>query len=62
LLELVVDRAGAVTEITVISSPHPSLVTPAMDAVRQWTFVPGQRGGQAVNARIRVPLVFPRPE
>lgn len=29
-----------------------------MDAVRGWRFVPARRGEQAVEAWVRIPLVF----
>ncbi|MBL8414250.1 MAG: TonB family protein [Propionivibrio sp.] len=40
------------------SSGDTALDTAAMDAVRGWRFVPARRGEQAVEAWVRIPLVF----
>ncbi|HKX46297.1 MAG TPA: energy transducer TonB [Planctomycetota bacterium] len=55
----VVDQRGRVESPTVQSSTDPVLERPALDAVKQWRFEPGKRGGQAVRFRMRVPITFP---
>jgi protein TonB len=40
------------------SSGDAALDSAAMDAVRGWRFVPARRGDQAVEAWVRIPLVF----
>jgi len=40
------------------SSGDDALDSAAMDAVREWRFVPARRGEQAVEAWVRIPLVF----
>jgi protein TonB len=40
------------------SSGDAALDSAAMDAVRGWRFVPARRGEQAVEAWVRIPLVF----
>lgn len=40
------------------SSGDDALDSAAMDAVRGWRFVPARRGEQAVEAWVRIPLVF----
>lgn len=40
------------------SAGDAALDTAALEAVRHWRFVPARRGGQAVEAWVRIPLVF----
>jgi protein TonB len=40
------------------SSGHDMLDQAALQAVKQWHFVPAQRGGEAVAAWVEVPIVF----
>ena len=42
-------------------SGNAALDTLAQDAVKQWRFEPATRGGQPIEARIRVPLTFTAP-
>ena len=52
-----VDEDGAVDEIRLISG-HPFLVAAAMDAVRQYRYVPAYLGGRPVEAVIAVAVTF----
>lgn len=56
----VVDKRGKVKDATVQSSSDPIFENPAMAAVRKWRFEPGQRKGEPVSFRMRVPITFPR--
>ena len=40
------------------SSGHVSLDQAALDAVRQWTFIPATRDGKPVEGWLEVPIVF----
>jgi len=54
----VVDRNGRVVKAQVQQSTHSAFERPALEAVRQWRFEPGKRGGQTVQFRMRVPITF----
>ncbi|MGH9749012.1 MAG: energy transducer TonB [Candidatus Polarisedimenticolia bacterium] len=54
----VVDKEGKVIDPKVETSTHGAFDKPALDAVRQWRFEPAVRGGQRVQARLRVPIRF----
>lgn len=53
-----VDVAGKVTNPRVETSTNPAFERPALEAVRQWKFEPGTRGGQKVAFKMRVPISF----
>jgi TonB family protein len=55
---LVLDVKGTVGELKVVSSTDQRFDQVTMDAVRQWTFSPGLKGGRPVNVRMSVPIVF----
>ena len=54
----VVDAMGRVQLPKIEASSHPAFEKPALDAIRQWRFEPGMRGGQKVQSRMRVPIRF----
>jgi protein TonB len=54
----VVDTAGNVREPQVEESTHAAFDKPALDAVKQWKFEPGIKGGERVSTKIRVPIYF----
>jgi protein TonB len=59
LLNVHVLANGSAREVTVIaSSGHDSLDAAAMQAVADWHFVPAHRAGQAIDAWVKVPLIF----
>ena len=53
-----VDANGDVVDATAVKSSDPAFDDSALAAVRQWKFVPGRKGGQPVNTRMAVPIVF----
>jgi protein TonB len=59
LLDVQVSASGAVDQVSVrTSSGHARLDQAAVRAVRQWKFIPGRRGGEAVAAPVQVPINF----
>jgi protein TonB len=54
----VVDAAGKVTSPRIEKSAHPAFDKPALDAVKQWKFEPGVKGGARVACRMRVSIRF----
>lgn len=59
LLRVFVDEQGLPARIELrTSSGHERLDHVALDAVRQWKFVPARRGDQAVSAWVLVPISF----
>jgi periplasmic protein TonB len=54
----VVDAMGRVQLPKIEASSHPAFEKPALDAIRQWRFEPGVRGGHKVQSRMRVPIRF----
>lgn len=59
LLRVVVSAAGLAQEVTLHkSSGFPRLDQSAIEAVRQWKFVPARQGNQAVEGRVIVPIEF----
>jgi protein TonB len=55
----IVDQRGRVEEPLVQKSTDPVFERAALNAVKQWRFEPGKRGGQPVRFRMRVPITFP---
>jgi TonB family protein len=60
LLELVVDRDGNVADVRVVDGTDP-FAAMARDAAKSWHFAPAMRGGEPVQARIRVRVDFAPP-
>lgn len=59
LLKVRVLANGSVAAVSVeTSSGHELLDEAALEAVRQWHFVPAKRGGQAVDSWVNVPINF----
>ena len=59
VLRVSVAAGGTPAQVAVgQSSGFPSLDDAAMDAVRQWRFVPATRDGQPVPAVAEVPILF----
>jgi len=54
----IVDSAGRVQGPRIEKSAHPAFEKPALEAVRQWKFEPGVKGGQRVACRMRVGIRF----
>ena len=59
-LEVLVDEAGEVQEVTAVESKEGQslLEAAAVEALRQWTFAPAQNDGEAVPGRVLVPIRF----
>lgn len=54
-----VDASGGAAEVAVErSSGFPLLDRAAIDAVRQWSFVPARASGRPVPGRVEVPVIF----
>lgn len=59
LLRVLVNAAGDPERVEIYrSSGFDRLDRAALEAVRQWTFVPGRRGSEAIAAWVNVPLMF----
>lgn len=54
----VVDATGKVQNPRVAESSHAAFEKPALDALRQWKFEPGLRGGERVPSKMRVTIRF----
>lgn len=54
----IVDPSGKVSSPKVEKSSHPAFDRPALEAVRQWRFEAGLRGGERVSCKMRVPIKF----
>lgn len=57
-IEFTVDKNGRVVSPRVVSSDNRQFNDAAMDALRQWRFEPGQRGGQKVAFKMEQPIRF----
>jgi TonB family protein len=57
-VKIVVDVNGDVQNASIVKSTHPELEPVALEAVKQWKFDPGMKGGRKVNTTIQVPIVF----
>ncbi len=58
ILEAVIDELGKVMEVHVTSSPDPLLAKAAMDAVKQWEYMPFIKDGKAKKAVFSVTVTF----
>ncbi len=59
LLELVVTKMGTPKDVLVIEAePANIFEEAAIEAVRQYRFIPGRRNGEVVDVRVRVPINF----
>ncbi len=57
LVEATISPEGKVSHVHLISG-HPLLAQPALDAVRQWKFLPFALNGQAVTVQTTLPVLF----
>lgn len=58
VVSFVIGSDGAVADAKVLSSTHSSFDAPALAALAEWQFAPGQKAGVAVNTRLEMALVF----
>ncbi|MBI4626609.1 MAG: TonB family protein [Verrucomicrobia bacterium] len=57
-VEFIVDAQGAVREARAVNSTWREFESAAIEAVSKWKFLPGQKDGRPVGARLRMPIVF----
>jgi len=62
VVRFTVTAKGDVINPEVVSSTDRLLEAPALDAVRQWKFVPATKDGVAINERAIQPVAFVMPE
>lgn len=55
----IVDQEGRVENPMVQKSTNSNFNKAALNAIKQWKFEPGQRNGEPVRFRMRVPITFP---
>lgn len=58
VVSFVIGSDGAVADAKVLSSTHGAFDEPALAALAEWKFAPGQKAGMAVNTRAEMALVF----
>lgn len=58
LVDFVVDAKGKVQGAFAVTSTLREFEDPAIAAVSQWTYEPGQHGGRSVNTHLQVKIVF----
>lgn len=58
LVSFVVDSDGAVRDAKAEKSTRKEFEAAAIDALERWKFSPGMKGGNAVNTRLKIPIVF----
>jgi TonB family protein len=58
MVDLVVDKDGAVQNAFALSSTDKAFESAAVDAVKQWVFQPGQANGHTVFTHLQIPVVF----
>jgi RNA polymerase sigma factor (sigma-70 family) len=58
LVDLVVDKDGAVQNAHALSSSDSAFEAAAVKAVSQWAFQPGSANGHAVFSHMQIPVVF----
>lgn len=58
VVEFTVDTNGDVVNPRAARSSQPGFEAAAIDAVSKWKFSPGRKGGNEVNTRLQVPIVF----
>jgi TonB family protein len=62
LVHFHVTPAGSTKEVTVVSSTDPAFEPAALEAVRQWTFLPARQDGVAVDCPTIQLVLFHLPE
>ena len=54
----IVDAAGKVTNARIEKSTHPAFEKPALEAIKQWKYEAGVKGGQRIACRVRQPMRY----
>ena len=57
-LEMIVDEAGDVISMTVLTSAHPDFTKAVLKAIPEWKFNPGMKDGEPVKTLVQLPLSF----
>lgn len=57
-VQFTVDAQGRVQSPQIVSSANPALNQPVLDALKQWRFEPGTRGGRKVPFKMMQPFTF----
>lgn len=58
VLQCIIDTSGHIRDVQVVNSSFGAFEQPAIDAVRQWVFTPGQLNGQAVDVIFELKVKF----
>jgi len=58
VVECLVTDTGAVRDVKVLTASRPEFGQAAEEAVRQWEFQPGEKGGHPVAVRLQIPIEF----
>jgi len=58
ILQIQISKEGTVSEVRVISSSHPMLLSGVVDAVRQWIYKPTLLNGVPVEVVTTVTINF----
>lgn len=58
VVECLVTDTGAVRDVKVLTASRPEFGQAAEEAVRQWEFQPGEKGGRPVAVRLQIPIEF----
>lgn len=58
ILTVIIEDTGRVSSVEVAKASRDEFREPAIHAVREWTFEPAKLKGQAVRARVSIPLSF----
>ncbi|HEV2146467.1 MAG TPA: M56 family metallopeptidase, partial [Longimicrobiaceae bacterium] len=58
MVEFVVTAEGATSDVRLVSASHAAFGEPALAAARAMRFTPGELGGRATAARVRMPFAF----
>ncbi len=57
-LVVIIDEKGSVVNATVTKSSDPAFENPSIDAIKRWKFKPAEKDGQAVKAKVTIPVRF----
>lgn len=55
---VIIDEKGSVVDATVTKSSDPAFENPSVDAIKRWKFKPAEKDGQAVKAKVTIPVRF----
>lgn len=58
VMALIVDETGSPRDVHPLLNTHTECAAAATEAIRQWRFRPGRRGGTAVRTALEVTMVF----